>query len=160
MEAHISEVTFEYPSDSRNAKAFLAAGIAGFGLVLYVWRFTPLLPGDLRNVGFGFWSVVLLLLALSSAVEVFRPVRRASWIRDGVFGWSASRCRPSAGEVRLAEITALRLDTSERHFTIVRDAGALMSVPEQCTIDALQIAREIVARQPSIELYVDERKVG
>lgn len=129
---------------------------------LAVWRFTDFLgPGDpLRDLGLWYWALISGLVSLHYALEWLRPVLRESWIRDGAFGWRCPRCRPSGGEVQLADVVALRLNTTERHFTLVLRAGGLISIPEQVVQDALHIARKIVARHPTIELYVDGIKAA
>jgi hypothetical protein len=156
----MTDLHFEYPSNNRLARTCYGFGMMALLLSLYVWLFTGWLPGTGRGIVLGAWALVMLSITLSSAVEVFRPVRRACWIRHGVFGWSAPRCRPPAGEVPLAEITAIRLNTSERHFTIQRSHGTQLAVPEQCVQEAQKIAREIVMRQPSAQLYVDGNLVA
>jgi hypothetical protein len=111
-------------------------------------------------VGLSSWAFIAGSISVHYAFEWLRPGVRECWILEGTFGWQAPRCRPSAGSIPLSDISALRLDISERHFTVVRRAGPHIRVPEQCVKDALKIARAIVNCQPSIELYIDGIKVA
>lgn len=157
----VTEITFKYQSKMRFSKVWLVFGSASLGFVIYVWRFTEWMTGaELRNFGLGFITLWLLLTTLSAAANVFRPVLWKSWIHDGVFGWSAPRCRPYVGKVPLEGIKAVRVDTSESRFTLVPFSGELVSVPWQCVQDALCVARGIVAQRPEILIYVDGIKVA
>jgi hypothetical protein len=147
-------VRFSYRSDSRTSKVIFAFLLALLAVLTVVWCQTDFLPGELRNFGFAWWCLILSATAISYGVSLIRPVTYESWIRNDTFGWSAPRCRPKHGDVPLNDITEVHVNPSERHFHL-KIRGKYVRVPEQCVEDCIGIARELVAKQPAILLYVN-----
>jgi hypothetical protein len=152
-------VEFSYSSDTRGSRIGLACSILITIFLALLWAGkTPWpLNGDMAMV-LPIWTVTAALLVIGLVYEVFWPVERRAWIRDGVFGWHAPRRHPSKGEVPLNDLVAIDLD--EGIMTFQLRSGVALDIQPGTFPDPDALAKVIAAERPGIRLRISGEEIS
>jgi len=136
-----------------------ASGVALVALAV-AWGFTNWIPAELERAAYAGAGGLIVLGAAGILLRNRGAACEGMAIEGGMLRWSAPRSTPPTGEIGLAEISSVRIDTGDRTLSILPHVGKAIAVPEQCVQDLWSMASALASKQPQIEIYVDGNRIA